>query len=516
MLVCHAANHDVQSTAQGMKLGSTATMKVPIKDSKAHITPWEDIIATQQFSRSFRERFAKYSLNQLHIIGHWIATHRRYDNHSVPLPYNAIMKSGLSSLYRKGELDQLVEDGIFERTEFSIENHQCREYTAGHVLLDVLRTEMARFKIEEFLLQAEERVVRLGDGKLYGHHNHDRTLMTPLNKKALNCLAPNLVNVTALDAHYETLKARAYGLETYAARKIALLRLTDAYQHILRLKAQRKTGTYPQRNGEVIIGYIPCYKGSTTGRLYERGGMQGIRRDFKRAGYSGLYNLLNLDVRSCHINIIAELCRKAGSPIPLLEDYAQAPQAKISWAQQANIPIDLWKECMIGLLYGARMGEPLKKKIAFWYQDNVSSYTKEDIERAYENFQRVALPFLTARQTWHKILRAKIIPQHTQKHRKGQPDTLKNACGAEVPLDEFGRDINKIAAFICQGIESAFICHLTCLSKEHGFKVRSLEHDGMVVTNSLFKGLFPIVPYAVEQARELSGFDTAMLEEKPF
>ena len=70
-----------------------------LEESKAYILPWENVVSTQKFSRLFREKFGNYSLAQHHLIAHWIDSHKRYKEHSVPIPYNAFIKSGLKSLY---------------------------------------------------------------------------------------------------------------------------------------------------------------------------------------------------------------------------------------------------------------------------------------------------------------------------------------------------------------------------------------------------------------------------------
>jgi hypothetical protein len=146
----------------------------------------------------------------------------------------------------------------------------------------------------------------------------------------------------------------------------------------------------------------------------------------------------------------------------------------------------------------------------------MDTYTETDICRAYDNFYRVALPFIQARQTWYQLLRENIIPAHTHRRYKGNSETyLKNACSAEVLLpDKMGdAELRKLSAFFCQGLESAFIGHLICLSDEYDFKVRSIEHDGLIVTSKM-RPFFQVDDKTIEKARQLSGFYEAILEEK--
>jgi hypothetical protein len=248
-------------------------------------------------------------------------------------------------------------------------------------------------------------------------------------------------------------------------------------------------------------------------------------REFKRAAYRGISNLANYDIRSCHLAIIAQLCRQEGSPLGILEEYVADPEAKKDWAHRAfgsgEDKVSLWKECIISLIYGAALGKcdksALFKNIVYWYADHMTAYTKEDIGRAYDNFYRVALPFVEARQTWYAVLRDKVIPAHTHRRYKGKGDLyLSNACGAEVLLPDTIRDceLRTLSSFFCQGLEASFICHLTLLSKKYGFKVRRIEHDGLIVTSRSLP-IYQIPARAIEEARQQSGFSTALLEEKP-
>jgi hypothetical protein len=497
---------------------------VSIGESKAYITPWQDVVSTQKFSRLFRDQFAHYSLDQLQLIAHWLDSHKRYKDHSIPIPYNAFVRSGLRDLYNDGGLQQLLDDGMLDRTDFSKENHECREYTAGCVLADLLTKEAFRIKIQRFLVSEDEKVVRFADGRLAGHRNHRRQTMTTLNKQAVNAMSPNLINHTVLSAQYERFKAQVQQTEEPRLKKRLELKLAGIYANMLAIKRQ-KHWLYEQWDGDEVVSYLPGYKGSIGGRLYEiGGGMQSMPREFKRAAYRGISNLANYDIRSCHLAIIAQYCRQEGCPLSILEDYVANPEAKKDWARRAfgsgDEKVSLWKECIISLIYGAALGRcdksALFKNIVYWYADHMVSYTKEDIGRAYDNFYRVAVPFIEARKTWYRVLQEQIIPAHTHRRYKGKGDLyLTNACGAEVLLPDTMRDceLRTLSSFFCQGLESAFICHLTLLSERYGFKVRSIEHDGLIVT-SKYKPMYQIPERAIEEARQQSGFSTAILEEK--
>jgi hypothetical protein len=67
----------------------------------------------------------------------------------------------------------------------------------------------------------------------------------------------------------------------------------------------------------------------------------------------------------------------------------------------------------------------------------------------------------------------------------------------------------RLAAFLLQGSEAAFIFALTALAGQFGYVVLANEHDGLVTVGE-------IPAQAVALARHLSGLDSAKLTEKPF
>jgi hypothetical protein len=252
-----------------------------------------------------------------------------------------------------------------------------------------------------------------------------------------------------------------------------------------------------------------AYKGSKTGRLFERGGgMQNMPKHLKKMAYAYVFDTHNYDIRSCHLAIIAQLCREEGHVLPMLDDYMADKQAKHDWAKNAHMPVELWKACLLSLFFGAALG---KSKKASLYRDvweflekHGDPYTAEDIDRHYENFIRVGVPFIEARKTWIQVLKAKLIPKMTY-----NKNFLVNHCGATmfIPDKWTPAEIREVASFVTQGLESAFINHLMLLSKEYGWINRSIEHDGLVTTGRISQE-------AIAKARHLSGFYTALLEEE--
>ena len=116
--------------------------------------------------------------------------------------------------------------------------------------------------------------------------------------------------------------------------------------------------------------------------------------------------------------------------------------------------------------------------------------TDPDIVGAYyDNFIQQAAPFILERETWLDLVKTKLVKEYEV--RSNGQRCLKNAVGAVQPVTLF-KNTKEVAAFICQGLEAAFINYLMLLGKEykhHRYEVRSLEHDGLVVDGWVPEGI---------------------------
>ncbi len=468
---------------------TTVSMQV----SQAYIVPLDEVIATKKLSKLFRDKIlTKYSLAQAHLIAHFLDTFplSREDGHAVPLPYNVLWKK-FPSLYKDGELQQLLDDGIFDRDYFSQSDHKCYYYTAGQTLLAWLEEDKRETYIASLL---HEPLVRLVDGQKAASLKHllfdqEGKTIPELNKQALAALKTNIINYQELDW------------------ELTLLARDSERGDILR----QKHWTISQ-GGRPLLVYVPAYKGSRFGRLFERGGgMQAMPKALKQVAYDFLsVHAYNYDVRSCHIAIIAQLCREEGHPLPVLEEYVSTKDAKKEYACRAQMDVRLWKACIVSLFYGAVLGKTkhcsLYRHIWEAYESGDMPYTEADVTRTYERFLRIGVPFLEARKVWLDILQHKMVPR-LQSH----PHVLRNQVGCTMRIpDTWGTEaLRDLSAFVCQGYEAAFIDHLMTLHAEYGWENRSIEHDGLIT-----EGKIP--EEAIAQARNLSAFYTAYLEEEFF
>src|SRR5439155_14886544 len=100
------------------------------------------------------------------------------------------------SLYKDGELQQLLDDGIFDRDYFSPSDHKCYYYTAGQTLLAWLEADKRETYIASLL---HEPLVRLVDGQKAASLKHllfdqEGKTIPELNKQALAALKTNIIN----------------------------------------------------------------------------------------------------------------------------------------------------------------------------------------------------------------------------------------------------------------------------------------------------------------------------------
>src|SRR6266516_4483862 len=356
---------------------------VSMQESQAYIVPLDAVIATKKFSNLFRDKIlTKYSLAQAHLIAHVLDTFplSREDGHAVPLPYNVLWKK-FPSLYKDGELQQLLDDGIFDRDYFSQSDHKCYYYTAGQTLLAWLEEDKRETYIASLL---HEPLVRLVDGQKAASLKHllfdqEGKTSPELNKQALAALKTNIINDQELDWELTLLERDSergdYRQRQRQRRKVQII--TSYIRSILR----QKHWTISQ-GGRPLLVYVHAY---------------------------------NYDVRSFHVALIAQLCREEGHPLPVLEEYVSHKDAKQEYARKAQMDVQLWKACIISLFYGSQLGKnrhlSLYRDMWEAYEAGDAPYTEADVDRTYEHFLNVGLPFIQARQVWLEVLKDKIVPR---------------------------------------------------------------------------------------------------------
>jgi hypothetical protein len=256
-------------------------------------------------------------------------------------------------------------------------------------------------------------------------------------------------------------------------------------KHLLQTSTELSHPIYQQK---------PFYRLSYTGRVFEIGsGLQGISRDLKREAYRGIDNLYNYDLRSSIPAAMITIMQQNNLDSGVLADYVHNSMAKTKYAEASGISVPLWKQCFMSIYFGATL---TKRGAPYGLFQNYFK-ERELLDKKFDQFLEVIRPFLEVRTVWNNYV----------KSLAAQSPILKNAVGLRLNTADYST--SQISAFITQGLESAYIHHLTILSQEYGYQVLSNEHDGLVTV-----GVIP--PEAMEKARQLTGFDLASLEIKHF
>jgi len=90
--------------------------------------------------------------------------------------------------------------------------------------------------------------------------------------------------------------------------------------------------------------------------MFEIGsGCQALSREFKKAAYD-LPNLHNYDIRSSQVTALLEIGGKYGldtQSTRTLQEYVNDKESKAQYAQRAGMEVDLWKQCLLSLFFGA-------------------------------------------------------------------------------------------------------------------------------------------------------------------
>lgn len=301
---------------------------------------------------------------------------------------------------------------------------------------------------------------------------------------------------------------------------------------------------------EGIYQYTPAYEvQEISGRLSMKGGgAQNASRAGKAAMYAGIPNLHNWDIKSSQSAKLIEefedaILAGADLDITVLTGYA----GKDALAAQHGVSRDVFKraehspkfgagfthntfesawnsarrEATItrqkGNTYDMTFDEHVRSRlhtmprIALEIAEDVNVPEINDPGAAYELLVKVYRPMSKEITKWRAWLVEEHWKAHSRSGGRGRGRYIENPCGLAFSIynyDARERGI-KYATSLLQGGEAAFIHHLTLLGLKYGYEVIGNEHDGLLTI-----GIIP--DEAVIEARDLSGFRTAEIEDKPF
>lgn len=458
---------------------------------------------------------------------------REYDGYDfgTPIPWTTIQAKA-----RRADIDSLIKRGIIEVSGYSRAEGRCREYKLVNWLIDELYAACSGLNPEEF---AEQEFVNIFTGRRRGRVEGNR-LYDENGHVLYNCtLAANAIteiynygcffNMAEVKAHLSRLEARlAHHLAEYGPDHKAYKKAKRQYDNDLNCFEAVLAGGIKHISGSIWY-YKPTYTIVMSGRVVAIGGaFQSCSRAMKHAAYSTVPNLWNFDLKSSQVNGWIQFLDAAGMDSSWPREYRDFEQihgvaAKTYYAQRIGCSEEHFKKLMLGILFGGNM--PMRLAADFESRKDKNSlirttldFTKGDVaeaRRILEAAREELRPMIMVMRGWHEYLYNEYFAAHSKLNRRSGY-YIENAAGARLHWNSLpkGKEVwrakAKIAAFLLQGIESAFIHHLTLIGYRTGrYKVVGNEHDGVIVMGAIDAD-------SVEQARSLAGLENARLESKDF
>lgn len=500
---------------------SSSSKKKKSKKPKSYIRHHYKVLKSQYKLLSNMLRWAKEDSYKFvaHILSCQLYRYKEDNEGYVPIPYEVRKR-----FCKEAEIEELVKDGFIERLiinedkehYYSIEYGICTSYrVVESIVEDFIRLE--DISAVEYINAAK---VNLFDGKRCRAINkstltdHTNNSYPKLIVEAIKCIEQCTFELAPVEEHIRKLKTEMLGAEFIYGKDSSEYK--KARGRYLNDNACLKNALN-QNAIEVLPGfysYTPNYSVGDTGRIHTF--MQNASREMKDAAFSNVNNLKNYDLRSSQAIGLIQQFEIAGLDTTWLENYKNDKQAKYNYAAQIGISVDTWKKCLCALL----MGGYLPKKLSENSNAKITEYLIEEAEgdfiKASEyqyKLTQVVTPLMTEIAKWHEWLLSTYVKK-IGNYAAGKL-YMTNPTGKSICIDDLpkGKDIwqrkAKVAAFVLQGQEAAFIHHLTILSLQYDYKVIQNEHDGVVSIGA-------IPDEAVKQASSFAGMEYAKLEEKPF
>lgn len=437
----------------------------------------------------------------------------------VAIPYETV-KSEIG----KAELRKLEEADIIqvkldeEGRTYSYKEHRCREYRVNLAILERF-IELGDIEARDY---SKAPKVNLITGKVSTKidktiYKDNRNNPYPdLIKDSMKLLIECTIEIAPIEAHIKELKEQMEYLAWTTKEGVKskeYLKVRGRYYNDLTCR----NICLNQRAKEIIPGFytfIPAYRPSSTGRIHFQ--LQNASRIMKEKAFKNIKNLNNYDLRSSQAIGLIQQFKLAGLDTTWLDDYKNNKEAKKEIAEYIGVSVDTWKKCLCALLMGGYV--PCKSNCNS--NAKIMEYLLKDCDNDYEKFSIIfpkfyetIKPLKLEIDKWHNWLLDVYCPKLGT--YPGGKLHLKNPTGMTLNIDELPSGKNlwlrkaKVAAFVLQGQEAAFIHHLTVLSLEYDYKVLQNEHDGLIVS-----GIIP--QEAVDKACSRSGMTSASLELKSF
>jgi hypothetical protein len=298
-----------------------------------------------------------------------------------------------------------------------------------------------------------------------------------------------------------------------------------------------------------LIKYQAHYRHQTTGRLSEIGGcLQSCTRAMKEAAFKDIEGIKNYDLESSQVLLLVQFFEAANISCDWLKNYLNKDKQK--YADFVGVSKDCWKQLILTIIMGGYLPEKINtnkvtlerikeieqlikqdskniSKVKEITNNSISIYLLKEFKGNYEaskaalvNLRQTLREINNSLSEWHTWLVEKHIPLVSTTNSSGQ--SITNKAGMTFDLEPYKVNglwtsdkksmselKSRLAAFLLQGAEAAFIHALTYLSNNYEFDCLNNQHDGLITYGEVPKE-------AIEKAIQQSGLIYAKLIEKPF
>ena len=421
--------------------------------------------------------------------------------------------------FAKASWKNLEEAGLINYTGYSIERGKSREFAVIPEILDEFLKLGPKHPTDKIVNLANGRRYIPRPSSIYDENGNKIPELIALSISAIKTCPFNFNDMNELREKLEQKfdndkKAHEAGEITDST----LLSAKGRYLNAKRIHQQVIAGA--EHVEGAIYSYIPHYTVQMSGRVSERGGgLQSAPRAMKHAAFSNVPNLFNYDLKSSQLNIFITWVQEAGIDSTYLLQVRDDPNLMSKLAERVGLPRDKFKPIFYSVIMGATVSSNLERVKKRDVGNNSIMKTMSEafpcpveLLRAYKELLIVLKPIKEVVDKWHNWLLDVYVPANRYRAR-GQY-YLKNQTGAILNLTDLYRKPrhvikSRLAAFLLQGREAAFIHHLTILGEKYDYSVVSNQHDGLTAKN-------PIPNEAVQEAIRLSGLECAKIVEKPF
>lgn len=261
--------------------------------------------------------------------------------------------------------------------------------------------------------------------------------------------------------------------------------------------------------GKGVSVFSPAYDVQMTGRVgCRRGMLQSCSSAMKDASFTGIPELRNYDLSASQPNILLQRFEEAhedgadGIETAWLQTYLGNDRAKYDYADKVRVCTRTWKRCLMALIYGASLPNDPRQSSGKIIKNLEKDPDVEDEEQLVETYARlcdVLGSLKSSIDAWHEYLVGPYLARHGYNSRGGR--LIKNEVGVTfrpASIECTYERKKKLAAFLLQGLESAFVHKIVLLAESYDYEVIQNEHDGVITLGTIPQA-------AIDEAAETVG-----------